>query len=282
MNNELQKIVWLASYPKSGNTWFRIFLSNLLKENSDPVDINEMFSTPIASSRNFFDEKCGVSSADLIFNEIEDLRPEVYQLAASEAEDIIFSKVHDAWKVTPSGREMFPKEVTRAVIYFIRNPLDVAVSFAFHANKAPSEMVRQLNNKGNAFCQKSNRIYNQLKQELSDWSGHVNSWVNESGLPLIVLRYEDMLSDTLPTFQKALRFIGIEKHEIEIIKAIEASSFSKLQAFETKSGFREKPQHMEVFFRKGVSGNWDEHLSNSDVKTLTTKHKSLMEKYGYS
>lgn len=281
MHKDLKKIVWLASYPKSGNTWFRVFLTNLFSERKIPVSINALHSTPIASSRSLFDDHTGVSSADLSQEEIEELRPEVYRRVALEANETVFHKVHDAWGLTPSGKPVFPSDVTKAVLYFIRNPLDVTVSFAFHGNKNPVEMVEEVNNPDNAFCHKPRRLYNQLMQPLSDWSGHVSSWVDESGLPVHVVRYEDMLDDTFTTFRDALRFVGIDKTDAEIRAAIAASDLKALAEMEQREGFREKPIGMKAFFREGKSGSWREHLDGSSVNKLVKKHRVIMERFGY-
>lgn len=281
MEKDLKKIVWLASYPKSGNTWFRVFLSNLLSGKEEPVSINRLHATPIASSRILFDDFAGVSSSDLSMQEIEELRPEVYRQIALEAKQLVFHKVHDAWKNTPSGKEMFPEDITRAVIYFIRNPLDVTVSFSFHSRMKPELMVDRINNKTYAFCDRKDRIYNQFRQKLMDWSGHVHSWVDQSGLPVLVLRYEDILENTFLNFKKALEFIGLDKSDAEIRKAIHSSSLKKLAAMEEEEGFIEKPIQMNAFFRSGKAGNWREHLSNKVAQDLVSRHHPLMERYGY-
>ena len=281
MNKDLKKIVWLASYPKSGNTWFRVFLSNLFSDKDLPVSINELHATPIASSRSLFDDHAGVHSSDLSANEIEELRPEVYRRVAMEAKETVFHKVHDTWRQTPSGKPLFPEEVTKAVLYFIRNPLDVTVSFAFHGSKNPDEMVKEVNDPGNAFCSKPKRLYNQLVQPLSDWSGHVKSWVDDSRLPINVVRYEDMLTDTFNTFSKALEVVGIEKSEEEIRKAIGASDLKALSEMEQEVGFKEKPIGMKSFFRKGKAGGWREHLDELSVKMLVNRHRDFMERFGY-
>ncbi len=281
MNKDLKKIVWLASYPKSGNTWFRVFLTNLFSDREGPASINDLHSTPIASSRSLFDDHAGVSSSDLSQEEIDELRPEVYRNIAEEATQPVFHKVHDVWGLTPSGNPVFPADVTRAVLYFIRNPLDVTVSFAFHGNKQPGEMVEEINDPDNAFCNQPRRLYNQLKQPLSDWSGHVSSWVDGSGLPVHVVRYEDMLTDTFAAFRNALRFARIEKSDAEIRTAIAASDLRMLAEMEQKEGFREKPIGMKSFFREGTSGSWREHLDESSVNKLVKKHRVMMERFGY-
>ena len=101
------------------------------------------------------------------------------------ADELFFQKAHDAWKKTPSGEPMFPEDVTKGVIYFIRNPLDVAVSFAFHSSSSFEKTVKEMNDPENAFCGKPKLLYNQLRQDLLSWSGHVKSWVDDSGLPVL-------------------------------------------------------------------------------------------------
>ncbi len=95
MNN----IVWLASYPKSGNTWFRIFLSNLLSEKEEEQDINSLYSTPIASCRSMFEESLSIESSDLSNDEIDLMRPEFYRNISSEVKDEekSYHKIHDAY-----------------------------------------------------------------------------------------------------------------------------------------------------------------------------------------
>lgn len=274
-------IVWLASYPKSGNTWFRIFLSNLYAENEEPVSINELHSTPIASSRSIFDDHTGVNASDLSATEIENLRPEVYLETSRLSDDILFQKVHDAWKITSSGKPLFPPEATRAVLYFIRNPLDVAVSFAHHSMIDPRKMIERMNDPGYAFCEKPVRIYNQLRQDLNTWSGHVQSWVDESGLPVRVLRYEDMKTRTYEEFTSALEFCGLTFPGEKIRKAIRNSDFRTLKELEEKEGFQEKPINMKSFFRKGESESWKEELSPAEVEKIRKDHAPVMKRFGY-
>src|SRR6056297_2681752 len=120
---EVKNIVWLASYPKSGNTWFRVFLSNLFSESPEPASINDLHHTPIASARQPFDEATGLPSSDMTFEEVDRLRPEVYRYQAKEAGELQFRKVHDAYTYLEDGSPLFPPDVSKAAIYFIRNPL---------------------------------------------------------------------------------------------------------------------------------------------------------------
>jgi len=281
MGKNEKKIVWLASYPKSGNTWFRVFLTNLLRENAQPAHINELKETSIASARNTFDEITGLPSEDLTHEEIDALRPEVYQRIAAEADDFVFKKVHDAYTYLPDGRPIFPAEASHAVIYFVRDPLDVAVSFAHHSAKKPEEMLKTLNNPKFSFCGKRNRFYNQLRQKLGTWSQHVKSWVDQSNIPVHILRYEDMQNATFQTFQSAVKFLKLDKSDEAIQKAIELSDLSVLQQQEQEQGFREKMIKAESFFRKGSIGEGKQLFSEQQKNEIIENHIDILERFGY-
>ena len=108
-------IIWLASYPKSGNTWFRVFLTNLRGEEGGPADINKLRSTPIASARGIFDDEAGVEASDLTPDEIDRLRPEIYMHLHKQAEETLFMKVHDACK--PKQTDNNPCKITEHAVF---------------------------------------------------------------------------------------------------------------------------------------------------------------------
>jgi aryl sulfotransferase len=276
-----EKIVWLASYPKSGNTWMRAFLTALFKPEKDDLDINNMVPNTIASSRQLFDDLAGVSASDLLPGEIDRLRPAIYRQNALESEEMIYHKIHDAWILLPDGEPLIPADVTRAVIYIIRNPLDVAVSFANHLNCSIDKAIAIMNNPGYAFCDRRDRLANQLKQQLLTWSGHVKSWVDESGLPVWVMRYEDMSAKPEITFTKALNFIGLQHTTAEIKSALELCSFTRLQKQEEEKGFSEKSARSPSFFRKGKVGDWQNFLTREQVEKIIDSHGGVMRRYGY-
>jgi len=276
-----KNLIWLASYPKSGNTWFRSFLSNLMSGKEEPVNINAMHTTPIASSRALFDEYTGVSGSDLNMEEIDELRPHVFREISSETEDLSFHKVHDAWKKNRKGEPLFPPEVTKAVIYFIRDPRDVAVSFAYHSAISFDKMANQMANTSFSFCGRKDVLFNQLRQELLSWTEHVISWIDKSGLPVCTLRYEDMKADSFNTFKKAVAFIGLEYKDEDIKRAIRNSTFEKLKSMEEEDGFAEKPIKMKSFFREGKSGSYLEKLSPEIIQKIEKDHHDVMKRFGY-
>ncbi len=277
----MANIIWLTSYPKSGNTWFRAFLTALLNPDAADIDINAMHPTPIASSRQLFDDMAGVPASELTADEIDLLRPAVYRQDALESEGTVYHKVHDAYTILPTGEPLFPSLESHASLYFIRNPLDVAVSFAHHLHSSINEAIAAMNNPAYAFCEKNNKLHNQLRQRLLTWSGHVRSWTEQGDIPVKVLRYEDMLARPLEVFSEAVAFIGLSHTREQIQSALDRSSFERLKQQESEKGFSEKNAKSGSFFRKGVAGDWKNHLDDGQVQQLIAAHGEVMRKFGY-
>jgi hypothetical protein len=274
-------IIWLASYPKSGNTWFRVFLTNLLQNADMPADINDLNKTPIASARGIFDEAMGFEASDLTTDEIDRLRPELYIHLAENAKEPLFMKIHDAYIYVEDTRPLIPQKATQSALYFIRNPLDVAVSFAHHIGSDYDTSISRMADDAFAFCQKSDRLHDQLRQKLLSWSNHVISWVDNAPFPVKVVRYEDMKLQTLETFSQAIKFTGIEHTPEQIQKALSFSSFDIVQKQETEGGFKEKSPSASAFFRKGEIGSWREELSEKQAQQIVNDHEKIMRRFGY-
>ena len=278
---QIKNIIWLASYPKSGNTWFRVFLTNLLSDMESPANINDLAETSISSSRKIFDEYTGLSSSDLTFEEIDRLRPEVYRMQSAESNELLYKKVHDKFQMADKNQPMFPEEISKGVIYFIRNPLDVLVSFAYHSAKPVNKMASVLNDSKYAFCDNNNKLSNQLRQVIGSWPDHVRSWTDQKTIPVHIIRYEDMLNSTFENFKKAVQFIGLEKTDTEISDAIKKSDFTVLSNQEKENGFKEKMIKSKSFFRKGKIGDWQNHLDDNMVEEIIKNNMEIMIKYGY-
>jgi hypothetical protein len=277
----MAEILWLASYPKSGNTWFRIVLTNFLRNSDQPADINDLERTPIAAGRALFDENLGVSAADLTHCEIEQLRPLLYEHLATRSTKPLFLKVHDAFTYNDNGEPLFPRRATRGVLYFIRNPLDVAVSFAHHLGDDLSTTLQHLNNPDYGLALEGKRLHDQLPQRLLRWRDHVCSWLDQSDLPVHVMRYEDMMLDSVATFRAALRFVGLPDDDTRLEKALAFSTFDQLQQQEQTKGFRERTIYTKAFFRKGKIGDWRNVLLPEQVACVVDAHRDVMRRFGY-
>jgi aryl sulfotransferase len=271
-------IVWLASYPKSGNTWLRVLLTNFLRSADEPADINKLL-VPGASSRECFDQWAGVEGSALDANIVDRLRPEVYRHLARDADDTLFLKVHDAWARVDTGEPMFPADVTLSVVYIIRNPLDVAGSCAHHWGTSIEAAVERM-------CRSSAGrlpgLPGQLSQQVGSWSRHVRSWVDDCGAPVHVVRYEDLSVDPGGVFGGVVKSCGLDYDEDQVNKAVAFSAFAELQRQEASVGFQERSTAAPGrFFRRGEVGSWRDELPGQLAERLTAAHHETMERFGY-
>lgn len=279
--NGKQGIFWLASYPKSGNTWMRILLSNLLYPEQAPVDINQIPATQFSVvSRPFFDEMTGLSASDLTFEEIDRLRPDVCRSWLTKNHEVTFLKIHDAYPAGDTQYPVIPEDISLGAIYMVRNPLDVAVSYAHHINRSLEKTIDLMCRKDALLCGKPDRLPLQLPQRLLSWSGHIDSWLN-SPLAVHVVRYEELLRDPLPNCAAIIDFLGFEFNESQIETAIKHSSFERLQQQETRSGFIERMVPTQNFFRSGTIGSWKKSLDSRQVDRIISEHHLWMSRLGY-
>jgi hypothetical protein len=272
-------IYWLASYPKSGNTWMRIFLTNYLRNGEQPADINHLDGGPIASAREIFDDLVGVEASDLTLAEQELLRPKVYiEFAESLAQDE-FLKVHDAYTFNEEALPLFPPEASRGVIYILRNPLAVAPSLANHINQGINDAIAVLNQEKKSTHPPAG-LGSQLPQRWLGWGEHARSWAAAPGQRILLVRYEDMKNRSFETFRAVVRFAGLEDDEARIRKAIKFSSFEQVKKQEAEKGFRERIRPTS-FFRKGETAAWKSELATGQIERILAVQAEAMRQYGY-
>jgi aryl sulfotransferase len=271
-------IYWLASYPKSGNTWFRIVLGSLLSEK--PIHINQFPSGKIASSRHWIEEALGFDSTYLTHDELDALRPRIYEYLGQRLEQPSYHKIHDAYTFV-NGEPLLPRSGCLGALYFIRNPLDVAVSYAHHTSKTTDEVILEMSQPEASFCKGKYRYHQQLRQKLLSWSMHVKSWVENVSIPILTTRYEDMKTSPLETFMRAFQFLQITPSIEKLTIALENTRIDKLQEQENREGFRERPSDMARFFRKGIVGDWQNVLTETQISRIIDAHREVMETFGY-
>jgi hypothetical protein len=122
-----------------------------------------------------------------------------------------------------------------------------------------------------------------LRQFLGSWSEHVGSWVDDSGLPLHVVRYEDLAADPLDCFGGVVKFCGLDYDGDLVSKAVEFSSFDELRRQEAAAGFRERSARAPGgFFRRGEVGSWRDELPPDLAQRLVAVHGPMMERFGYA
>ncbi len=276
-----KNIVWLASYPKSGNTWCRVFLSNYFNSNENKIDINNLQIGSIFSSKQIIEDYTGIDISEYSANEIDELRYYAFTKWSENFNDTAFLKTHDAYTLLDNGENMFPVESTKAAIYFIRNPLDVSVSFANHMSCTIDKAVDRLCDKKFCIAASTKKYNQQVRQKLHSWNLHVKSWTEQNDFPVLVIKYEDMLLNPTKEFKKILKFIDIKIENIKLKTAIQNSSFDKMKLLEKKTGFKEKPTKCKSFFNIGKSGYYKSILSEEQIKKIIKEQKIIMKKFGY-
>jgi len=277
----MSDIFWLVSYPKSGNTWLRALLTNYLRDADKPADINSLDGGPIASARIWFDEWAGVEASTLDDTVVERLRPGVYRCIKRFEKETFYMKTHDAWKRTDRGEPLFPADVTSGVVYIVRNPLDLAASCANHWGVDLDIAVENLCAPTFSIANSIGGTSDQLRQFLGSWSHHVRSWLDESDLSPLVVRYEDMVYDTDWEFGGIVRFLGLPANSDRISKSVRFSRFDELRRQESTNGFRERPLKTSTFFRCGCPGSWRRELTQDHVARLIDVHGETMRRFGY-
>jgi aryl sulfotransferase len=276
------RIIWLASFPKSGNTWFRILLANLTAAESGPADINNLNERGgIASSRHEFETATMLDSGLLSYDDIDCLRPRVYEAIAAEASQQRWIKVHDAYTATPSGEPLFGRNIASAVVYLVRDPRDVAVSLAHHNSTTIDDAIKHMNAANGVICAWRKGLAPQLRQKLTSWSGHAASWLDQTDVPVHTVRYEDMVAAPAERFGAALEFAGRSATPAEIELAVRHADFAELQRQEREKGFAERMSQQAQFFRSGQVGGWRTSLTPAQVDAIQQCHGAVMARLGY-
>jgi aryl sulfotransferase len=291
----MMRTIWLASYPKSGNTWFRMLVANLSAKDDRPVDINDLPErSSIASARGPFDHLLLLDSGLLTHDEVDCLRPRVYEELARGTEDdeydappdapqVRFVKVHDAYTLTPNGEPLLAgRRGADGAIVIVRDPRDVAPSLANHNRIGIDEAITFMNDSAAGFCAKTSRQHVQFRQKLPGWSGHIASWLDQTDIPVHPIRYEDMRNDTVGTFRRALDFAGRPASDKDIARAVAFADFFEMRRQELDHGFRETPARPGgLFFRRGTAGGWPEELTAEQVERIEAAHAPMMRRLGY-
>lgn len=269
-----QRIIWIASFPKSGNTWTRSFLAQYFMPPGEAPDINNLRKFTTADVRqDFFDRAAGGPFVARDFEEWLQMRQKVVRLIAQSRPGHHFVKTHSRID-RMAGHDLIPPEVTAAAIYVMRNPFDVAPSYARHLGIPLDQAIEMMQSE-----QAMNATPSGIYEVIGRWDVHLSSWTGAPGLPLHLMRYEDMLADTEKAFRGLLGFLRAPVQDGVLRRAIRASSFAALKKQEEEKGFIERPPQMERFFTRGEAGAWRDELSPVQIGRLRAAFLPALERW---
>jgi aryl sulfotransferase len=277
-------IVWLSSYPRSGNTWLRAMLTAYCdpgEAEREPVALDALIGGAVLNDRRAFDDEMGFESCVLTLAELDGPRGAFHTIAAADATRPFFVKTHDRFRCAPDGSPLFPIEASAGALYLVRDPRDVAVSFAAHEGVTIDAMIARMADCGAGLDLWGDRASPFLPQWLGSWSEHVDSWLSQRTLPLLMLRYEDMVADAAGALARVVAFAGLAHDSRRIAEATRRASFDALREGERVHGFREKPAVSARFFRKGVANGWRTELSGAQADLIVGSHAATMRRLGY-
>ncbi len=271
-------ILWLASYPKSGNTWMRAFLANLILDAPEALPLKRIGEVcPSEPAEMWFKPLVKGAVADLAAAEVAELRTKAQERAVSLNKNVVPMKTHSYFG-EDCGHPIFSMKATFGAVYIIRDPRDVALSGADHFGKTVDEMIEWMADPMALAMAMAGTIVHELQ---SSWSNHVESWTKWNHPGIFVVRYEDLLADPVDQFGRVARHFGIAKDAARIKKAVEFSAFKQLQKAEAEEGFVERSVHSEKFFRSGRSGGWRDKLTPEQAARIERDHAAQMKRFGY-
>tara|TARA_Y100000996_G_scaffold110696_1_gene81833 strand:- start:654 stop:1505 length:852 start_codon:yes stop_codon:yes gene_type:complete len=281
-------IIWLASYPKSGNTWVRSFLTSLLYTDDGKNDFSNLDKIKQFPGRYQFEN---------FVNDFQDIE-EIYKNWLN-AQDYInldkkikFLKTHHV-NCTIKDYKFYNDSNSLGAIHIVRDPRNVLISIKNHFllkdfDEAKEFILKEKNWVG-IIKNKNNIITdNQIPTLISSWKINYLSWKNKVNNYLLV-KYEDLVKDPKKEFFKISHFLekimSTKFKENKILNSIKTSSFDNMQNLENKGLFKEyvkSENNTKIkFFNLGPKNDWKLYLNKEIVEEINFKFKKEMEELGY-
>jgi hypothetical protein len=278
-------IIWLASYPKSGNTWLRSMMSALMYTNDGVFNfklLKKIDQFPLKKHfKNFTNEFQN-------FNEIKKYWEDAQDLINLDNE-VKFLKTHhinckiDQYNFTN-------KRNTLATIYIIRDPRNLVNSISNHFSKTLDESKEFLFTPRFIGGQKNKTISveDSFKTFLGTWSEHYKFW-KHNNKDFLLIKYEDLIKDTRFELERIIDFIkkytDVETNESKNENIIKTTNFKFLQNLEEKGFFNENAyetnQKKKKFFNLGPENNWENLLDKKIIDEIETKFSDVMKELEY-
>ena len=274
-------IVWLSSYPKSGNTWVRLFLDNLLSPNKEfNINDNVIGQFPL---RSHF-----LNLSDNIDNQDEFAKNCIKAQQKVNLENTLkIFKTHNAFWNWRGGEHTFTDEInTLGVIYIVRDPRNIITSVLnyFHKKNYYDALEFMKENK----ILGGNEAEIGLPTIIGSWSNHYNSW-KKFKKNFLIIKYENLIKNPFEEFSKIISYLesitDLKFENKNVLKAIEECTFDNVSNQEDKFGFNDNSKRNKElnkkFFNLGPKNKWQNILNKKIVKEIEEVFKTEMKELGY-
>ena len=283
-------IIWIASYPKSGNTWVRSLLTSYYfsKINSKFPDLNKI---PNFNVGDF------VNNSKLLKNNLDVSAHwlKVQNLINVKYNKTIFFKTHNAC-VSINNNNFTDSDHSRGCIYVVRDPRNVITSYKNYESKSYEEILKHMKNK-DAFLTSNKKFEDKFGfkgfEFISSWSLNYNSWVNNNlSIPVCLIRYEDLINDTVYELERMVGFIAkiqnVKDFKFDINKgtnAVNNSDFKNLSNMENQNDLnifsQELKKKNKKFFNLGKKNEWSKLLPSSIAASVEENFEVDMKELKY-
>tara|TARA_B100001250_G_scaffold216585_1_gene185843 strand:- start:296 stop:1153 length:858 start_codon:yes stop_codon:yes gene_type:complete len=283
-------IIWIASYPKSGNTWVRFFILSILFGNKNRIDLNHLKKIEQFPIKSQF-ENIGLHSKNL--ENLKEISKNWInaQKKINLSNKIQFYKTHNLLCQVEKNSFTDYKN-TLGVIYIVRDPRNIITSLKNHYQKESYEDVKKFMFDETSVISSPKNLEIKdypLPQIIGSWKTHYKLWKTMKKNYLLI-KYENLINHPESEFKKISKFL--EKNlkskfnNEDLDRAISASSFDKLESLEKESGFLEsitdnKTGKKKKFFYLGPKNNWNYLLDRKIVDDINIKFETEMKELGY-
>ena len=280
-------IFWIASYPKSGNTWLRSLLSSYY------YSADGFFDQTLLERIGQFPERKHFIGFDYNSSIVTDTSK--FWISAQEKinEDkkLRFFKTHNVLGAI-NGNKFTNLKNTIGCIYIVRDPRNVITSLKNHYEMEDDKALKfMMNEKKFIYDYQSKNDYGDF-QFISSWEKNYKSWINQNILPVKLIKYENLYDNTFDVFKDLIEFINkLTNNENDFdskkaMNSIQSSSFDKLKNIEETDGFLEsvlsKNDSKKIpFFHLGPKNDWRKIFDENYQKKLNTKFNTNLKELNY-
>ena len=281
-------IIWLASYPKSGNTYVRAFLSAYYFSGNGQFDFSQISNIDQFPHEKFFKQK--VNSIGEASKQWVPIQREI-----NKDKKIRFFKTH-SFLGNYQGNEFTSPETTLGAIYIVRDPRNVLTSLKNHYSFDDDKALKMITDKTRSLM--SNNGSHASLNFISSWAENYLSWFRNNQFRRLLVKYEDLITNKYETFRDIIVFTntlmnrveGVDKLKLQ--KAIETTNFDVLKNKEisetfdgSESSFKSwrkfHSENKNLFFNLGPDNNWEKMLDLKTQKKIETNFKKEMSELNY-